>query len=212
MREMTLNRLEALETTPRGPSRMESYAMEHAELDRDLAMIDEEIRRRGASPFGAYRPKKPKQFKVGQIVRHTGEFLRNTGQFVGAPINGRVEALKPMMPNQPSWPVVLWNDADEPRMVNPVNIELDPRARKINEKVGFSGSGEGYTLEFLPYLTPEFPEFQGLVEEVYSTQREAEARMRSLIARHLVEQARLYKGRSRWMPVRMWDANHGWLE
>jgi hypothetical protein len=55
MREMTLNRLEALETTPRGPSRMESYAMEHAELDRDLAMIDEEIRRRGASPFGAYR-------------------------------------------------------------------------------------------------------------------------------------------------------------
>jgi hypothetical protein len=83
------------------------------------------------------RRKKTKQFKPGHIVRLTGEFMRNTGQFVGAPINGRVEALQPF--GKAVWPVVLWSDADEPRLVNPANIELDPRARRINEQVGLSG-------------------------------------------------------------------------
>jgi len=162
------------------------------------------------------RRKKTKHFKVGHIVRHTREFLRNTGMQVGAPINGQVVALAPgfaMGPDRGMWPVVRWSNQPydaPPQMINPANIELDPRARKINEQVGFGGFGETFVLEFLPYITPEFPRFQGSVEEAFPTQRAAERRMRSLIRRGVIEQARLRKQGSHWT-LKMWDADEGWI-
>lgn len=164
------------------------------------------------------RRKKTKQFKVGHIVRHTREFLRNTGMQVGAPINGEVVALAPgfaMGRDRGMWPVVRWSNQPydaEPQMINPANIELDPRARKINEQVGFGGFGETFVLEFLPYITPEFSQSQGSVWEEFPTRRAAEQRMRSLIRRNLVEQIRLYEAaRGRGWPLRLWDVDEGWI-
>jgi len=66
------------------------------------------------------------EFKQGDIVRHTGKFLRSIGMYAGAPINGQVVGFKKMA-GRP-WPVVEWSDEDwGTKMINPANIELDPR-------------------------------------------------------------------------------------
>jgi len=83
-------------------------------------------------------------FLVGQIVRHTGKFLRNTGMTVGAPINGIVREVFPGEGKSfVGWPKVQWAGwGDEARLINPANIELDPRHRKENERIA-AGSGFG---------------------------------------------------------------------
>ena len=78
--------------------------------------------------------KKKKAFKVGHIVRWTRDFLRSTGMQVGAPINGNVTALK-KGGSMEGWPMVHWSDAKEAKLVNPANLEFDPKGKAINKKV-----------------------------------------------------------------------------
>ena len=57
---------------------------------------------------------------------------------VGAPINGKVERIH-KSGYMKGWPYVKWSDdptKDEPKMINPANIELDPRSKAINKKIG----------------------------------------------------------------------------
>ena len=61
------------------------------------------------------------KFKHGDIVRYTGKFLRNTGQAVGVPINGKVVSASV------AFTYVLWCDRSDRVAVNPANLELDPR-------------------------------------------------------------------------------------
>jgi len=72
---------------------------------------------------------KPGDFQEGDIVRHTGKFLRNTGMGVGAPINGKVVKVNTSGFTS-GWPVVEWSDGGGPSPVNPVNLEFDPRHRR----------------------------------------------------------------------------------
>jgi len=69
------------------------------------------------------------QFKIGDIVRYTGKFLKSVGMYVGGPINGQVKEMAGSPGSHFSgWPKIQWNDAEEGdlMMVNPVNLELDP--------------------------------------------------------------------------------------
>lgn len=76
---------------------------------------------------------KPGDFVEGDIVRYTGKFLRSTGMLAGAPINGKVVKVKSGGGFASGWPYVEWSDRDwgaEPMLVNPINIEFDPRFRR----------------------------------------------------------------------------------
>ncbi len=68
---------------------------------------------------------KKKEFKKGDIVRFTRKFLKSIGSVTG-PINGIV------LGKSGTWVSVQWSDADEPVLVHPVNLELDPRHKKKN--------------------------------------------------------------------------------
>lgn len=84
----------------------------------------------GFARRGSFAKAGPGDFKKGDIVRHTGTFLRSIGMFAGGPINGRVERVGTEGFTQ-GWPYVLWNDRgldDEPKPVNPANLEHDPTA------------------------------------------------------------------------------------
>jgi hypothetical protein len=69
------------------------------------------------------------KFKIGDIVRHTGKFLRSIGMYTGAPINGRIVGFSKI--GGMIFPLVEWSDdMDNPRPVHPNNLELDPRYRR----------------------------------------------------------------------------------
>ena len=61
------------------------------------------------------------KFSVGDIVRHTGEFLRSVGWYTNVPINGKVTNVSDR------YVYVLWSDRNKPKPINPANIEKDPR-------------------------------------------------------------------------------------
>lgn len=72
----------------------------------------------------AKRPTEALVTKVGQIVEWTKYFLKSTGRGPTDPvwkIQGRVESVCDEGPFK-GWPRVLWADADEPTLVNPVNL------------------------------------------------------------------------------------------
>jgi hypothetical protein len=78
---------------------------------------------------------KKKSFQVGDIVRHTGKWLRSVGLQRGAPINGKVVGFTKMGTGR-MFPVVQWSDAPEGETtpVAPDNIEHDPRHRRKNPR------------------------------------------------------------------------------
>ena len=61
-------------------------------------------------------------FKVGDLVRYTGKFLRNTGMQSGAPIDGKVVEVysKGYFAGHP---VVQWSNGGEPSLVRAENIQ-----------------------------------------------------------------------------------------
>lgn len=61
-------------------------------------------------------------FKVGDIVRYTRKFLRNTGMAVGAPIDGKVVEVhsKGYFAGHPT---VQWSNGGEPSLVRAENIQ-----------------------------------------------------------------------------------------
>ena len=79
--------------------------------------------------------KKAKQFEVGDIVRHTKKFLRNTGQATSSAINGRVTGFVKfggrMIPN------VEWSDGNASPIL-PDNIELDPKHKGKKSRPGYA--------------------------------------------------------------------------
>ena len=78
------------------------------------------------------------RFKVGHIVRYTRAFIHNTGQYASNRINGRVEEVLTDSRAFEGWPKVSWNDMDvddDPILVNPVNLELDPKGAEINRAI-----------------------------------------------------------------------------
>lgn len=70
------------------------------------------------------------KFNPGDIVRYTTAFRRNTGQYASDRINGKVDSINPGEGRSfVGWPRVIWNDdpEGEAKLVNPVNLERDPR-------------------------------------------------------------------------------------
>ena len=64
-----------------------------------------------------------RQFAEGDIVRHTGEFLRSIAWFLDVPINGRVISSQPLGSN--TIVRVEWSDGTECGILSS-NIEIDP--------------------------------------------------------------------------------------
>lgn len=88
--------------------------------------------------------KKPKNFQIGDIVRYTGDFLRNTGQYTGTPKNGKVVDLVKM--GSRMFPRVEWSDPDWGiTTVAPMNLEYDPRFR--SNRKGFEEAGNAKETE-----------------------------------------------------------------
>jgi len=92
------------------------------------------MRARRASPGGAYESvvTEAKEFQVGDIVRYTGKFLRNTGMAVGPWGQQKAEvvgtdkaALKGLSPDR--YVLVHWEGEDEPQIINKGNIQIHPR-------------------------------------------------------------------------------------
>lgn len=72
------------------------------------------------------------EYAIGDLVRHTGRFLRSIGWCLDVPIDGKV--LKVRTLGKLPLLVVLWNDTDEPSSILAVNVE---KCRyKANERVG----------------------------------------------------------------------------
>jgi len=71
-------------------------------------------------------------YQVGDIVRHTGRFLRSTGQFAGAPINGEVRTVEPSPDHDHRYQrlTVEWSDGATTRIIA-VNVEFCPRGRAV---------------------------------------------------------------------------------
>ncbi len=61
-------------------------------------------------------------FKVGDLVRHTRKFLRNTGMAVGAPIDGKVVEVY-SEGYFAGHPVVQWSDGSGPSLIRAENIQ-----------------------------------------------------------------------------------------
>ncbi len=71
---------------------------------------------------------KRKQLKTGDIVRHTGKFLRSISWCLDVPINGLVKKVgQPLSVGGPDLVHVLWCDRDESAAILSCNVELDPR-------------------------------------------------------------------------------------
>ena len=94
-------------------------------------------------------------FKVGDIVRHTGKFLRNTGMAVGAPIDGKVVEVysKGYFAGHP---VVQWSNGGIESVVLAENIQHVRGGRRASgpvshqdldilagEIIGYAYEGEG---------------------------------------------------------------------
>jgi len=76
--------------------------------------------------------RKVKQFELGDIVRHTKKFLRNTGQYTGVPRSGKVVGFIDLAGKK--LPRVKWDDGNE-APIQPENIEIHPRHRRRIEDV-----------------------------------------------------------------------------
>lgn len=90
--------------------------------------------------------KKTKKFQKGDIVRYKANFLRSTGQYKGASINGLVTGFQTIGGDK--FPVIQWNDYPEGEVVpvHPGNLELDPRARRMkNPAEAIAASAVAYT-------------------------------------------------------------------
>jgi len=74
---------------------------------------------------------KPHELKPDDLVRWTRKFLRSTGQYTGAPIDGRVERII-QGGCWDGWPVVQWCHAPEGEAhpVNPANLQRAPDHRR----------------------------------------------------------------------------------
>ena len=66
------------------------------------------------------------KFAVGDIVRHTGKFLRSVGWYTEVPINGRIISVQPL--GTIVLYLVEWSDGSETKIIEP-NIETCPRAQ-----------------------------------------------------------------------------------
>lgn len=64
-------------------------------------------------------------YKVGDIVRHRGDWLRSVGWVTGVPVNGRVQHQTPFGGGQAL--TVEWSDGNV-CMILGSNVELCPRA------------------------------------------------------------------------------------
>ena len=71
-------------------------------------------------------------YRVGDIVRHTGTFLRSAGWFTGAPINGEVAAVATLDHGDPKRQLltVRWSDGTESRIAA-CNVEFCARGRAL---------------------------------------------------------------------------------
>lgn len=69
-------------------------------------------------------------YVAGDIVRHTGEFLRSAGWFAGAPINGEVIAVKRAGDPGDQLLTVRWSDGTEGGIAS-CNVEFCPRGRAL---------------------------------------------------------------------------------
>ncbi len=74
-------------------------------------------------------------YQGGDIIRHTGTFLRSTGQVAGAPINGEVQATKDAPDGDLRWQrlAVEWSDGTTTTIIA-ANIEFCPRGRALTER------------------------------------------------------------------------------
>jgi hypothetical protein len=79
------------------------------------------------------RPTPP--YVAGDIVRHTGEFLRSVSWFAGAPINGEVIAVEGRREGDPGDQLltVRWSDGTESGIAS-CNVEFCPRGRVFTRK------------------------------------------------------------------------------
>jgi hypothetical protein len=74
-------------------------------------------------------PERP--FQVGDIVRHTGEFLRSVGWIAGAPINGEVLAVDAVGDDDRRHLLrVAWSDGTECGIAAGA-VEFCPRGRAL---------------------------------------------------------------------------------
>jgi len=71
-------------------------------------------------------------YLVGDIVRHTGDFLRSAGWFTGVPINGEVAAVEDCDLPDPRRQLltVRWSDGNE-NGIAACNVEFCPRGRAL---------------------------------------------------------------------------------
>lgn len=71
-------------------------------------------------------------YKVGDIIRHTGAFLRSVGLVVGAPINGEAIAVESIRDGsiERQLLTVRWSDGTESGIAA-CNIEFCPRGRAL---------------------------------------------------------------------------------
>ena len=67
-------------------------------------------------------------YQAGDIVRHTGKFLRNTGQYTGSPINGEVQSVSDF--NGRQLLTVEWSDGHTCGVIA-CNVEFCPKGRAL---------------------------------------------------------------------------------
>lgn len=74
-------------------------------------------------------------YQSGDIIRHTGAFLRSTGQIAGAPINGEVQAVNDAPDKDLRWQrlTVEWSDGTRGTIIA-ANVEFCPRGRALTER------------------------------------------------------------------------------
>ena len=68
--------------------------------------------------------------KPGDIVRHTGNFLRSIQWCLDVPVNGMVLKVK----SNDKIAVVLWCDQDEGMSINVSNIEMCPTNKGVTDE------------------------------------------------------------------------------
>ncbi len=74
-------------------------------------------------------------YEPGDILRHTGAFLRSAGLIAGAPINGEVRAVQDAPDRDPRWQRldVEWSDGTTSTIIA-ANVEFCPRGKGLTER------------------------------------------------------------------------------
>lgn len=132
-------------------------------------------------PILAARRLKPGDLSEGDIVRHTREFLRNTGFYTNVPIDGLVVGIVDSGGAFIGWPKVHWHNADDPDgvVVNPVNLELVRKARVASS---------GIRLRDLPAVETLMDDFRR-ISKVWSSEVDAEEALRRVLERNGLREA-----------------------